>query len=68
MGLQIDSVDVEVKREFGGRGEAARKIEYRVSVAADATEEEVMSLVRHTDSVAEIQNTLRQRLPVCSRK
>ncbi len=63
-GLRIDSVEVEVAGEFGGKGEPARNIRYRASVHSQATEEEVLALMRFTDSVAEIQNTLRQGLPV----
>jgi organic hydroperoxide reductase OsmC/OhrA len=63
-GIAIDSVEVEVTGEFGGVGEAARKISYRASVAASAPEEEILSLMRHTDSVAEIHNTLRHSAPV----
>lgn len=59
-GIEIRSVEVEVTGEFGGEGEAAHNISYRASVVARAPQEEVLALIRHTDSVAEIQNTLRQ--------
>jgi len=59
-GLVIQSVEVEVTGEFGGEGEPARNIRYRSSVEADAPREEVLDLMRYTDSVAEIQNTLRR--------
>ena len=57
--IQIDTVKVEVNGEFGSEGEAARNITYSASVLANAPQEEIFALMRHTDSVAEIQNTLR---------
>ena len=33
-------------------------------VKADAPEEEILALMRHTDTVAEIQNTIRAGMPV----
>jgi organic hydroperoxide reductase OsmC/OhrA len=59
-GIEIRSVEVEVTGEFGGEGEAARNIGYKASVAANAPKEAILALMRHTDSVAEIQNTLRR--------
>lgn len=59
-GIEIESVDVEVRGEFGGDGEPAQNVSYRASVAARAPQEEILALMRHTDSVAEIQNTLRR--------
>src|SRR5579872_1795301 len=50
-GVAIDRVEVEVSGEFGGEGEPARKIEYRVSAVSGAPREEVLRLLRHTDSV-----------------
>jgi organic hydroperoxide reductase OsmC/OhrA len=63
-GLRVESVEVEVTGEFGGRGEPAKNISYRASIKANGTREEVLALMRHTDSVAEIQNTLRRATPV----
>ncbi|UWZ84009.1 OsmC family protein [Occallatibacter riparius] len=58
-GLSVSRVGVEVNGEFGGPGDPAKNIEYRASVESDAPREEVLALMRHTDTVAEIQNTLR---------
>ena len=33
---------------------------YSATVEADASEEAILDLMRHTDTVAEVQNTLRQ--------
>src|ERR1700757_2301585 len=63
-GIEIEQVQVEVSGEFGGEGEAARNVSYRAQVEARAPREQVLDLMRHTDSVAEIQNTLRQSSPV----
>ena len=58
-GLSVNRVSVDVNGEFGGPGEPARNIEYRAAVESDAPREEVLALMRYTDTVAEIQNTLR---------
>jgi hypothetical protein len=58
-GIAIERVQVEVTGEFGAEGTAARNISYRASVDAKAAREEIIDLMWHTDSVAEIQNTLR---------
>ncbi len=63
-GIEVHRVEVDVSGEFGGEGEAARSITYRAVVAANARREEILDLMRHTDSVAEIQNTLRHSSPV----
>ena len=44
---------------FGNPGEPARDISYRVQVHADAPKGTIDDLIRATDSVTEIQNTLR---------
>lgn len=58
--LVVEQVEVEVRGEFGGEGEGANSITYSASVTADASDAEITELMRHTDSVAEIHNTLRQ--------
>lgn len=63
-GIELQEVEVEVAGEFGGEGEPARNIRYQAVVAAKAPREEVLDLMRFTDSVAEIQNTLRHSSPV----
>lgn len=59
-GVAVEQVQVEVSGAFGAEGEGAREVEYRASVAAKAPSEEILDLMRHTDQVAEIQNTLRK--------
>lgn len=58
-GIAIERVQVEVSGEFGGEGEPARNVSYRAKVDAKTTRDQILDLMRHTDSVAEIQNTLR---------
>ena len=59
-GIDITQVQVEVSGEFGREGEAASNIVYRASVGAKAPREKILDLMRHTDSLAEIQNTVRR--------
>jgi uncharacterized OsmC-like protein len=63
-GLKIELVEVEVTGEFGGKGEPAKNITYSASVKARASEREIIDLMRYTDSVAEVHNTLRRATPV----
>jgi uncharacterized OsmC-like protein len=58
-GIEVSGVEVEVIGEFGGNGEPARNIRYRTTVMSSAPHAEVHDLIRHTDGVAEIHNTLR---------
>lgn len=63
-GIEVRSVEVEAAAEFGGEGEPAGRVTYRAKVAATAGPEDIRDLMRHTDRVAEIQNTLRAGAPV----
>jgi uncharacterized OsmC-like protein len=63
-GIEVQQVEVEVEGEFGGEGEPASWISYHASVVADTDEPAILDLIRHTDTVAEIQNTLRTSTPV----
>lgn len=63
-GMEIDQVDVDVEGEFGAAGEPATQVTYHARVVAKATEVEIQDLMRHTDTVAEIHNTLRALTPV----
>lgn len=57
--IAIEQVEVEVAGEFGAEGEGAKNITYSARVTADASEAEILELMRHTDTVGEIHNTLR---------
>ncbi len=63
-GIEIEKVQVEVSGEFGSEGAPARNINYRASVDAKAPRGKILELMRYTDTVAEIQNTLRSSTPV----
>lgn len=63
-GISVHHVEVHVEGEFGAAGEPAKNVVYHAKVSADATEQEILALMRDTDGVAEIQNTLRVGTPV----
>lgn len=62
--IELQSVRVEVTGQFGAEGEGARDVSYSASVEGSASQEELLALMRHTDTVAEIQNSLRSSVPV----
>lgn len=57
--IEVRGVNVEVMGTFGNPGEPAKNVTYRVRVNADASQETIDDLTRTTDTVTEIQNTLR---------
>jgi organic hydroperoxide reductase OsmC/OhrA len=57
--IQVEKVEVEVSGDFGEEGTGAKNVTYSAKVHAKGTGEEIRDLMRHTDTVAEIQNTLR---------
>lgn len=63
-GIVVENVQVQVDGEFGAEGEPARNVSYRAQVTAHAGDKEIEELMRMTDQVAEIQNTLRVVTPV----
>jgi organic hydroperoxide reductase OsmC/OhrA len=63
-GFAIDGVDVEVEADFGGEGSPLSSIAYRATVATTAPKEKIFELMTYTDSIAEIQATLRQRTEI----
>ena len=62
--IKVERVEVEVNGDFGTEGEPARNVTYHAKVFAQASEEEIRELMTFTDTVAEIQNTLRIQTPV----
>lgn len=62
--IEVVDVRVTASAEFGGEGDAARRLAYRVAVRARAAEDAIRELILHTDTVAEIHNTLRLGLAV----
>jgi organic hydroperoxide reductase OsmC/OhrA len=63
-GIEIVAVDVGVEGDFGAAGEPAQRVTYRAKVRAKASEADIRALMKYTDAVAEIQNTLRGGTPV----
>lgn len=59
LGISIESCEVEASADFEGVGLAAKNIRYRAQVASSASDAEVARLLRETDAVAEVHNTLR---------
>lgn len=59
LGLALDGVEVEACADFNGIGLAASNIRYRARVVSSATRAEIATLLRATDAVAEVHNTLR---------
>ena len=63
--IVVKSVHVEVSGEFDpAPGSRAENIRYHATVEAEASEADILNLMQHTDTVAEIQNTLRQATSV----
>jgi organic hydroperoxide reductase OsmC/OhrA len=62
--IEVSQVTVHVDAQFGAPGEPASLVRYRADVTARAAEDDIRALMVYTDSVAEIQNTLRRAVPV----
>ncbi|WP_119066102.1 OsmC family protein [Aggregatilinea lenta] len=59
-GITVRAVHVEVSGGFDeAPGAEAENVTYRARVEAEASEAEILDLMRHTDTVAEVHNTLR---------
>ena len=67
MGISVHDLEVNVEGEFGGRGDPADNVSFDVKISADASEDAIKELLKLTDSVAEIQNTMRIAVPVTLR-
>ena len=59
LGIPVDGVVVEATAEFPGIGLAATNIRYAVDVFSSAAPGDIAELVRQTDAVAEVHNTIR---------
>ncbi|WP_114469984.1 OsmC family protein [Pseudorhodoferax soli] len=57
--IPVEGVVVEATADFPGIGLAATNIRYAVMVSSPAKAEDVAELVRQTDAVAEVHNTIR---------
>ena len=58
--ITVERVEVEVTGDFGAEGEPATNMTYSAKVHAKGTEAEIRELMAYTDTIAEIQNTLRE--------
>jgi organic hydroperoxide reductase OsmC/OhrA len=58
--LVIRRVTVEASAEFSAEGQPGYNFQYKAHVEGEATDEQIATLIRHTDTVSEIQNTLRR--------
>lgn len=62
--VRLDRVSVKASAEFPGIGLAATNITYYAEVSSPASEDEIAKLLRQTDAVAEVQNTVRAGVQV----
>ncbi len=64
MNIVVDAVEVQASADFDGVGLAATNIRYSAFVSSPAPTEHIRELLRVTDTVAEIHNTVRAGVPV----
>ena len=64
MNMAVHTLEVMVNGEFGDRGQPATNVSFDVKISADASANKINELLNLTDTVAEIQNTLRVGVPV----
>ncbi|MGO4376735.1 OsmC family protein [Pseudoduganella sp. RAF53_2] len=62
--IAINSVEVEASADFPGPGLAATNIRYSARVLSTAPDDVIEALLRHTDAIAEVHNTIRNGVPV----
>jgi len=62
--IEIREIEVEVSGSFGGEGDIAHNVRFRPRIKSSAPRSQVQELLRFTDTVAEVQKTLRQGIPV----
>ena len=64
LGVALESVEVEASAQFPGIGLAATDIRYRATLSSPAPASALTALLRETDAVAEVHNTIRAGVPV----
>lgn len=62
--IKVERVEVNVEGDFSAEGEPAQNVTYQAKIFAQASEDKIRELMKFTDTVAEIQNTLRVETPV----
>jgi uncharacterized OsmC-like protein len=63
-GVKVQGIEVEVIGDFQSPGLPAQEIQYRVKLFSDSPSEDIQQLLKHTDEIAEIQQTVRRLTPV----
>lgn len=63
-GLQLTAVEVEASAEFAAAGLAATDVRYRARIQSPAPAGQIEALLRETDAVAEVHNTVRAGVQV----
>ncbi len=58
-GITVKNVQVTVRADWAGDPMRAQNVSFDAEVEADASEADILDLIRHTDRVAEIPNSLR---------
>ncbi len=66
--MVVTGVHVDVEADWGGDPVRAQNVTFAVKVEAEAPEEKILELIKHTDAVAEIPNSLRFRTQVSMTK
>lgn len=64
LGISVESVEIEAEAQFPGVGLAASNILYKASIKSPAPATAIAQLLRETDAVAEVHNTIRSGVPV----
>lgn len=62
--LVVSGVEVVFTGEFGADGEPGSNFTYTANVTSDAPAAEIEALIKHTDQIAEVHNTLRKGLSI----
>lgn len=62
--VALDAVHVEAVADFDGIGLAATNVRYSARVTSSASDADIATLLRETDAVAEVHNTVRKGVPV----
>jgi putative redox protein len=64
LGMVIKNVQVDVQADWGGDPVRAQNVTYSARIEAEASEADILALIKQTDRVAEIPNSLRLGTPV----
>jgi putative redox protein len=59
LGMVIKNVQVDVQADWGGDPVRAQTVTYSARIEAEASEADILALIKQTDRVAEIPNSLR---------